>query len=103
MKKLVLKCHALQPSSSGHELHSSRSIAEWTRFFTLVQCFCGPPRYGRSRCFATKRSNACELLRVVGVGKRQASIAYEAGPAAADDAPPTAEAVTSCQRVSRYD
>jgi hypothetical protein len=25
-------------------------------FFTLIQCFCRPPRYRRSRCFETKPS-----------------------------------------------
>jgi hypothetical protein len=36
--------------------HSSR--AGWLRFFTLVQNFCGPPRYGRSRCFETFQPDA---------------------------------------------
>lgn len=40
----------------GRPLYSLRSIAGWLRFFTLIQCFCRLPRYGRSRCLDTRSS-----------------------------------------------
>jgi hypothetical protein len=35
---------------------AARFIAGLLRFFTLIQCLHGPPRYGRSRCFDTRPS-----------------------------------------------
>ena len=33
--------------------YSSSPMAGWLRFFTVIQCFCRPPRYVRSRCLET--------------------------------------------------
>ena len=47
-----LQAHGLPVQLEGID-YSSRPMAGWLRFFTVIQCFCRPPRYVRSRCLET--------------------------------------------------
>jgi hypothetical protein len=53
-------CNAAHAGRFNMQLYrnesKARSIAGCFRFFTLIQCFCRPPRYGRSRCLGTRPS-----------------------------------------------
>ena len=43
--------------SGALPVYITRDIARCLRFFTLIQCFCLPPQYGRSLCFETNPYN----------------------------------------------
>ena len=54
----------------------TRSIAGWLRFFTLIQCFAGPPDWGglakccaRALTFTTRRKLSVELIPGVSLRK----------------------------------